>query len=91
MKKPSVLPMKRLATHITELNKYLPIFPIYNECKNMEEEKLNDIIFHAVPNSWVKQSYSQVWYFEAKSYRYSHNNFERMETVEKSNKGVTPS
>ena len=69
LKKPSALPIQRLAARLTDLNNYLPLFLVFDAYKNMEEEKMNEILLHDVPNSWAKQSYLQGWYFGARGYR----------------------
>ena len=50
MKNPCALPMKRLVARLTELKKYLPIFPGSTKSKKMEEEVLNNILLNDVPN-----------------------------------------
>ena len=57
----------------------------------MYPEELNNIILHAVPNSWAKKAYIQGWYFERRSYKETCDMFKRMEIVEAINKGVAPS
>ena len=59
MKKPCTLLMKRLADCLTDLNNYLPYFPGYSNYRKMEEEELNDILLHAIPNGIEIQAYLQ--------------------------------
>ena len=55
--KPRDLPFKVFTTLITELNNYLPLFPLSRDTNNMAPEDLNKILLHAVPTSWVIHSY----------------------------------
>ena len=57
----------------------------------MDPEYLNQILLHAVPNSWVKQAYIQGWYFGGRSYKETCEMFERMEIAEVIYKGGAPS
>ena len=56
----------------------------------MEIEELNEIIIHAVPNRWAKQSYLQGWDFELNTYRETCAIFECMEVAEHVYEGGTP-
>ena len=56
----------------------------------MDSEELNDILLHAIPNSWAKQAYIQGWGFEERSYKETCNIFERMEIAEEIYKGGSP-
>ena len=54
MNKPFTLIMKRPTSRIMDLNNYLPLLPRSNDSKNKEEEELNKILLHVVPNSCSK-------------------------------------
>ena len=73
---------KSFAARLTEINNFLPIFLGSDVTKDMTHEELNDIILHAVPNSWVKKSYLQGWDFEMKTYKETCTLFEIMEISE---------
>ena len=57
----------------------------------MNAKELNDILLHAVPNGWAKQSYFQGWYFEMKTYKETCAMFEQMENDEQVYEGKSPS
>ena len=57
LNKPCALPMKIMATHMTELNNYLTLLPVSGTYNKMEEEGLNEFLILVVPDSWAKQSY----------------------------------
>ena len=48
----------------------------------MGPEELNDILIHAVPNAWARQSYLKGWDFEGIAYKDTCFMFERMETAQ---------
>ena len=83
IRKPQDTPFKRLATRLTELNIYLPLFPGYSGAKKMPPEDLNEIMLHALQNGWENQAYLQVWAFDMKSYKATYKLFERMDVAEK--------
>ena len=60
---------KCFASRLTKLNNYLPLLPGLSEVKNIFPEERNEILLHAIPNGWVKQSYLQEWYYEGKTYK----------------------
>ena len=74
--------LNRFSERLTEMNNYLPQFPVSSAAKKMYPEELNEIILHVVPNSWAKKAYIQGWYFEGRSYKETWNIFEHMETAE---------
>ena len=82
---------KSFAARLTEINNFLPIFLGSDVTKDMTHEELNDIILHAVPNSWVKKSYLQGWDFEMKTYKETCATFEQLEIAEKFYGGGKPS
>ena len=57
MCKPRDIPFKSFTAHLTELNNYLPLFPVSSAAKKMPPEELNGILLYAVPNIWGKQAY----------------------------------
>ena len=73
---------KSFAARLKEINNFLPLFPGSDASKKMEMEELNEILIHAVPNGWAKQSYLQGWDFELKTYRETCTMFKRMEVAE---------
>ena len=91
IRKPQITTFKRFAERLTEMNNFLPLFPGSESSKKMEMEDLNDILLHAVPTGWAKQSYLQGWYFELNTYRETCAMLERMEVAEQVYKMVTPS
>ena len=58
MRKTQQLPFKIFAAQLTELNNYLPLFPGSSNTNKMYTEEFNNILLHAVPNGWAKQSYT---------------------------------
>ena len=82
MRKPQIMAFKRFAARLTEINNFLPLFPGSDASKKMEMENLNEILLHAVPNGWTKQSYLQGWVFDLKNYRETCAMFERIEVSE---------
>ena len=72
------------------MNNFLPLFLGSDVTKKMTHEELNEIILHAVPNAWVKQSYLQGWYFEMKTYKETCAMLDWMEIDEQVCKVVTP-
>ena len=52
MKKSQKISMKILAVCITDLKNYLPSFPGSNDSKKMEEDNINNILLHTIPNGW---------------------------------------
>ena len=87
MLKPRDIPFKHFAALLRELNSYLPLFPRSSASKKIPPEELNQILLHAVPNGWAKQSYLQGWDFKIKIYKATCKLFERMENAEKIYKG----
>ena len=69
MRKPKDIAFKRFAARLTELNNYLLLFPGSSATKKIRPEELKDILLHAIPNVWAKQTYLQGWDFEMKSYK----------------------
>ena len=63
MRKPLKILFKHFCARHKELNNYLPLFPGSSASKKMPPEELNEILLHAVPNSWAKQASLQVWDF----------------------------
>ena len=49
---------------LTELNKYLDVFPGLNYSNNMGEVVINKILLRSMPNVWSKQDYLQGFRFE---------------------------
>ena len=82
IRKPRRTTLKRFATRLTEMNKFLPLFPGSDASKKMEMEELDEILLRAAPNGWAKQSYLQGWDFELKTYRETCAMFERMEVAD---------
>ena len=91
MRKPRDIQLNRFASRLTELNKYLTIFPGTNNTKNMVPEELNEILLQSTLSSWARQAYIQGWDFEEITYKDTCNIVERMETAEAIYKGGTPS
>ena len=91
MRKTWDIQLKIFAARLTELNNCLPPFLGLRNAKNMGPEELNEILLHAVPNSWVWQAYLQGWYFEERTYKYTCDMFELMEIVEAIYEGGAPS
>ena len=91
MRKNRDLLFKRFATRLTELNNYLPFFPGLSAAKVMDSKEPKEIILHAVPNSWVKQTYIQGWDFERIPYKETCTSFEPMNIVEANYEGVATS
>ena len=58
---------KRFAAKPSEINNFLPFLPGSDATKNMPDKELNEILIHAVPNGWEKQSYLQGQDFEMKT------------------------
>ena len=56
----------------------------------MEAEELNEILIHAVPNGWYKQSYLHGCYFEGNTYKEKCEVFEHMVIAEEVYEEVTP-
>ena len=56
MRKPCNMYFKRFTARLTEIDNFLPLFPGSDPTKNMPAKELNDILLHAVPNGWAKQS-----------------------------------
>ena len=79
----SLSKQKRFAACQTELNNYLPIFPVSSAAKKIPPEDINNILLHAVPNGWAKQAYLQGWEFDIKSYKAMCELFKRMEVAKK--------
>ena len=48
-------------------NNYLPLFLGSSNAKKMDPEELNEILLHAVPNSWERQAYLQGWDLEGRT------------------------
>ena len=63
MRKQRDMPFKRFAARLTEINDFLPLFPILDATNKMPTEELNEFLFHAVPKGWGKHSYLRVWEF----------------------------
>ena len=80
-RKPWDLQLNIFVARLTELNNLLQIFPGSSVAKKMNPEELNEILIHAVPNSWAQQSYIQEWDFEEQSYKETCNIFEHTETT----------
>ena len=57
IKKRNIIPMNRLVTRLMYLNNYLSFFPGSDVHKKIEEKTINEILPHAVPNSWYHQLY----------------------------------
>ena len=57
----------------------------------MDPEELKKIILHAVPNSWKKKDYIQVWDSEGRPYKDTRDMFDHMEIVESIYEGGSPS
>ena len=55
MRKPQDLPFKPLTACFTQLNNYPPLFLESKSNKRIPPDNLNNILLHAVPNSWGKQ------------------------------------
>ena len=60
-----VLNMLRYTARLTKLNEYIPLFPGPDDSKNIEEEEMNKILLHSVPNPWANQYY--LWRFTFES------------------------
>ena len=54
LRKTQDLPFKRFASHRTELDNYIPLFPGFSADKKMLPKDLNEIILHTVLNGWKK-------------------------------------
>ena len=57
MCKPRYLEIQRYTECFTKLNKYLSLLLGSYVAKKMDEEEMNDILFHILSNVWVNQSY----------------------------------
>ena len=78
MRKAQDLQFKIFASRLTEVNNCLPLLPGLSVAKKMDPEELNEVLLHAVPNSWAQQSHIQGWDFEERSYKETCDMFERM-------------
>ena len=81
----------RFAPSFTEMNNFLPIFPVLNFSNKMTHEDLSEILLRAVTNAWAKQSHLQLCYFEMKTYKETCAMFKQMEISEQVDEGGTPS
>ena len=79
---PHEISTKCFSARLMDIYHLLPLFPGSDSTKNMNAKELNDILLHAVPNVWAKQSYFQGWYFEMKTYKETCAMFEQMENDE---------
>ena len=91
MRKPRSMTFKCFAERLKEMNNFLPLFPGLDASKKMEMEELNNILLHAVPNGWSKQSYLQGWGLELKTCRETCAMFKRMEATSQVYEGGAPS
>ena len=82
IRKPQYLPFKIFVARLTKINNYLPLFSGSSAAKKIPPKELNNIILHAVPNSWTKKAYLQGWDFEGKSFKETCNICERMNVAE---------
>ena len=82
MRRSRVLQFNIFAARRTELNNYLPLFLGSIVANKMYPEELNEILIHAVPNSWARKSYIQGRDFEERSYKETCDMFKRMEISE---------
>ena len=78
MRKAQDLQFKIFASRLTEVNNCLPLLPGLSVAKKMDPEELNEVLLHAVPNSWAQQSHIQGWDFEERSYKETCDMLERM-------------
>ena len=63
MSKPHGLKVRCYADFMIDLNDYLAVFPGSKASDKIRETSLNGILFHSVPNSWIRQSYVQGFNF----------------------------
>ena len=63
MRKPCNMSFNRFVEQLTGMNNFLPLSPVSDLTKKIPSEELNEILIHAVPNRWSKQSYIQGWVF----------------------------
>ena len=91
MRKPQDIQFKIFVAQLTQLNNYLPLFPVLGAVKRMDPEELNDILLLAVPNPWSRQAYIQGWDFKGWSFKEAWNIFERMYITGSIYKGGAPS
>ena len=82
MRKPRSINFKRFAARLMEISNFLLLSPGLDVSKKITHEELNEILLHAVPNAWAKQSYLRGWYFEMKTYKETCTLFEIMEISE---------
>ena len=64
--KPHGFPFKIFSARLTELEKFLPMFPGLYDSKSMNKYNLNEVLLHIVPNGWAKHSYLRGRDFEKK-------------------------
>ena len=55
MRKPRDTLFKNFAEQLTEIDKFISLFPRSNTTKKMPPEELNDILLHTVPTGWAKK------------------------------------
>ena len=91
MHKPREMSFKRFAARLTEINNFLPVFPVSDLTKKMPTKELNYILLQAVPNGWARQFYFQGWDFEVNTYRGTCDIFEGVEISEQGYEGKSPS
>ena len=91
MRKPRDIIFKIFTARLTEINNFLPIFPVLDATKNIPPKEINEILIYALPNSWSKQAYLQGWDFKMKTFRETCAIFDLMEISEQVYKGQTHS
>ena len=81
IQKPCPTNIRHFVVRLPKSNKYLEVFPGYEESKNMSEARVNGIILYNTPNSLSRYAYLQVFYFKT-PYTKEIGMSERMYTTE---------
>ena len=82
MRKPQRLKVRRYAALLIDINEYLASFPRLKLTDKIGMTDLNEILLDIMPNSWINQSYVQVFDCEYINFKESVNMFEKIETEE---------
>ena len=78
----------RYMARLINLNKYLASFPEATLTVKISVIEWNKIILNSMRNSWSKQAYVQLFYYESITFWKAINMFEHMEISESIYKGA---
>ena len=82
MRNPHGLKVRCYAAHLIDLNEYLALFPGVNLTDKIGMTDLNGVLLNIMPNSWIKQSCVQKFYYKSITFKRAINMFERKDIAE---------